>query len=319
MVSSKSMRSVANFTTASRLHSVASRLSLPLGPSVRTGYLTSIGTSTANGDEEGSRTEVSNSKQRRRARRAQASTGEHRRAQTSAKEHAVVRRESSKRLLWLYSTSLFLFLPSALFPLFVSVRVRLPRFAVVSNSSLFLLLPLRSFRFSSVLVAVLRCSPAAGPAFSCVHAARLLARRPRESAPHEAERQKGAAAAGSISPSLTISSRPCRKIRDTRKSISTVVAPSSPGRKTYYRSLRNVRPSSLASSSAARRELASLSPGGGQRSRDTEQSRRFRTMAVLNSNFTFDACTRATNVDRAIKRPRCTERNTSIRSPRESS
>lgn len=260
MVSSKSMRSVANFTTASRLHSVASRLSLPLGPSVRTGYLTSIGTSTANGDEEGSRTEVSNSKQRRRARRAQASTGEHRRAQTSAKEHAVVRRESSKRLLWLYSTSLFLFLPSALFPLFVSVRVRLPRFAVVSNSSLFLLLPLRSFRFSSVLVAVLRCSPAAGPAFSCVHAARLLARRPRESAPHEAERQKGAAAAGSISPSLTISSRPCRKIRDTRKSISTVVAPSSPGRKTYYRSLRNVRPSSLASSSAARRELASLSP-----------------------------------------------------------
>lgn len=319
MVSSKSMRSVANFTTASRLHSVASRLSLPLGPSVRTGYLTSIGTSTANGDEEGSRTEVSNSKQRRRARRAQASTGEHRRAQTSAKEHAVVRRESSKRLLWLYSTSLFLFLPSALFPLFVSVRVRLPRFAVVSNSSLFLLLPLRSFRFSSVLVAVLRCSPAAGPAFSCVHAARLLARRPRESAPHEAERQKGAAAAGSISPSLTISSRPCRKIRDTRKSISTVVAPSSPGRKTYYRSLRNVRPSSLASSSAARRELASLSPGGGQRSRDTEQCRRFRTMAVLNSNFTFDACTRATNVDRAIKRPRCTERNTSIRSPRESS
>lgn len=260
MVSSKSMRSVANFTTASRLHSVASRLSLPLGPSVRTGYLTSIGTSTANGDEEGSRTEVSNSKQRRRARRAQASTGEHRRAQTSAKEHAVVRRESSKRLLWLYSTSLFLFLPSALFPLFVSVRVRLPRFAVVSNSSLFLLLPLRSFRFSSVLDAVLRCSPAAGPAFSCVHAARLLARRPRESAPHEAERQKGAAAAGSISPSLTISSRPCRKIRDTRKSISTVVAPSSPGRKTYYRSLRNVRPSSLASSSAARRELASLSP-----------------------------------------------------------
>lgn len=259
MVSSKSMRSVANFTTASRLHSVASRLSLPLGPSVRTGYLTSIGTSTANGDEEGSRTEVSNSKQRRRARRAQASTGEHRRAQTSAKEHAVVRRESSKRLLWLYSTSLFLFLPSALFPLFVSVRVRSPRFAVVSNSSLFLL-PLRSFRFSSVLAAVLRCSPAAGPAFSCVHAARLLARRPRESAPHEAERQKGAAAAGSISPSLTISSRPCRKIRDTRKSISTVVAPSSPGRKTYYRSLRNVRPSSLASSSAARRELASLSP-----------------------------------------------------------
>lgn len=42
-------------------------------------------------------------------------------------------------------------------------------------------------------------------------------------------------------------------------------------------------------------------------------------MAVLNSNFTFDACTRATSVDRAIKRPRCTERNTSIRSPRESS
>lgn len=275
MVSSKSMRSVANFTTASRLHSVASRLSLPLGPSVRTGYLTSIGTSTANGDEEGSRTEVSNSKQRRRARRAQASTGEHRRAQTSAKEHAVVRRESSKRLLWLYSTSLFLFLPSALFPLFVSVRVRLPRFAVVSNSSLFLLLPLRSFRFSSVLVAVLRCSPAAGPAFSCVHAARLLARRPRESAPHEAERQKGAAAAGSISPSLTISSRPCRKIRDTRKSISTVVAPSSPGRKTYYRSLRNVRPSSLASSSAARRELASLSP----RRRTTEP--RYRTEPTI--------------------------------------
>lgn len=275
MVSSKSMRSVANFTTASRLHSVASRLSLPLGPSVRTGYLTSIGTSTANGDEEGSRTEVSNSKQRRRARRAQASTGEHRRAQTSAKEHAVVRRESSKRLLWLYSTSLFLFLPSALFPLFVSVRVRLPRFAVVSNSSLFLLLPLRSFRFSSVLVAVLRCSPAAGPAFSCVHAARLLARRPRESAPHEAERQKGAAAAGSISPSLTISSRPCRKIRDTRKSISTVVAPSSPGRKTYYRSLRNVRPSSLASSSAARRELASLSP----RRRTTEP--RYRTVPTI--------------------------------------
>lgn len=275
MVSSKSMRSVANFTTASRLHSVASRLSLPLGPSVRTGYLTSIGTSTANGDEEGSRTEVSNSKQRRRARRAQASTGEHRRAQTSAKEHAVVRRESSKRLLWLYSTSLFLFLPSALFPLFVSVRVRLPRFAVVSNSSLFLLLPLRSFRFSSVLVAVLRCSPAAGPAFSCVHAARLLARRPRESAPHEAERQKGAAAAGSISPSLTISSRPCRKIRDTRKSISTVVAPSSPGRKTYYRSLRNVRPSSLASSSATRRELASLSP----RRRTTEP--RYRTEPTI--------------------------------------
>lgn len=275
MVSSKSMRSVANFTTASRLHSVASRLSLPLGPSVRTGYLTSIGTSTANGDEEGSRTEVSNSKQRRRARRAQASTGEHRRAQTSAKEHAVVRRESSKRLLWLYSTSLFLFLPSALFPLFVSVRVRLPRFAVVSNSSLFLLLPLRSFRFSSVLVAVLRCSPAAGPAFSCVHAARLLARRPRESAPHEAERQKGAAAAGSISPSLTISSRPCRKIRDTRKSISTVVAPLSPGRKTYYRSLRNVRPSSLASSSAARRELASLSP----RRRTTEP--RYRTEPTI--------------------------------------
>lgn len=275
MVSSKSMRSVANFTTASRLHSVASRLSLPLGPSVRTGYLTSIGTSTANGDEEGSRTEVSNSKQRRRARRAQASTGEHRRAQTSAKEHAVVRRESSKRLLWLYSTSLFLFLPSALFPLFVSVRVRLPRFAVVSNSSLFLLLPLRSFRFSSVLVAVLRCSPAAGPAFSCVHAARLLARRPRESAPHEAERQKGAAAAGSISPSLTISSRPCRKIRDTRKSISTVVAPLSPGRKTYYRSLRNVRPSSLASSSATRRELASLSP----RRRTTEP--RYRTEPTI--------------------------------------
>lgn len=275
MVSSKSMRSVANFTTASRLHSVASRLSLPLGPSVRTGYLTSIGTSTANGDEEGSRTEVSNSKQRRRARRARASTGEHRRAQTSAKEHAVVRRESSKRLLWLYSTSLFLFLPSALFPLFVSVRVRLPRFAVVSNSSLFLLLPLRSFRFSSVLVAVLRCSPAAGPAFSCVHAARLLARRPRESAPHEAERQKGAAAAGSISPSLTISSRPCRKIRDTRKSISTVVAPSSPGRKTYYRSLRNVRPSSLASSSATRRELASLSP----RRRTTEP--RYRTEPTI--------------------------------------
>lgn len=275
MVSSKSMRSVANFTTASRLHSVASRLSLPLGPSVRTGYLTSIGTSTANGDEEGSRTEVSNSKQRRRARRARASTGEHRRAQTSAKEHAVVRRESSKRLLWLYSTSLFLFLPSALFPLFVSVRVRLPRFAVVSNSSLFLLLPLRSFRFSSVLDAVLRCSPAAGPAFSCVHAARLLARRPRESAPHEAERQKGAAAAGSISPSLTISSRPCRKIRDTRKSISTVVAPSSPGRKTYYRSLRNVRPSSLASSFAARRELASLSP----RRRTTEP--RYRTEPTI--------------------------------------
>lgn len=58
-------------------------------------------------------------------------------------------------------------------------------------------------------------------------------------------------------------------------------------------------------------------PGGGQRGRDTERSRRFRTMAVLNSNFTFDACTRATSVDRAIKRPRCTERNTSVRSPRE--
>lgn len=93
MVSSKSMRSVANFTTASRLHSVASRLSLPLGPSVRTGYLTSIGTSTANGDEEGSRTEVSNSKQRRMAQRAhrrahgraQASTGEHRRARASTR------------------------------------------------------------------------------------------------------------------------------------------------------------------------------------------------------------------------------------------
>lgn len=195
-----------------------------------------------------------------RTKKGPASTGEHRRAQTSANEHAVVRRESSKRLLWLYSTSLFLFLPSALFPLFVSVRVRSPRFAAVSNSSLFLL-PLRSFRFSSVLVAVLRCSPAAGPAFSCVHAARLLARRPRESAPHEAERQKGAAAAGSISPSLTISSRPCRKIRDTRKSISTVVAPSSPGRKTYYRSLRNVRPSSLASSSAgSARTCLSFSP-----------------------------------------------------------
>lgn len=119
MVSSKSMRSVANFTTASRLHSVASRLSLPLGPSVRTGYLTSIGTSTANGDEEGSRTEVSNSKQRRRVRPTQASTGEHRRAQTSANEHAVARRESSKRLLWLYSTSLFLFLPSSRPPFFL--------------------------------------------------------------------------------------------------------------------------------------------------------------------------------------------------------
>lgn len=264
MVSSKSMRSVANFTTASRLHSVASRLSLPLGPSVRTGYLTSIGTSTANGDEEGSRTEVSNSKQRRMAQRAHRRA--HGRAQASTDERERARGGSTrvfeKAFMALFCVTLSLppFLPSALFPLFVSVRVRSPRFAAVSNSSLFLL-PLRPFRFSSVFVAVLRCSPAAGPAFSCVHAARLLARRPGESAPHEAERQKGAAAAGSISPSLTISSRPCRKIRDTRKSISTVVAPSSPGRKTYYRSLRNVRrPSSLASSSAARRELASLSP-----------------------------------------------------------
>lgn len=52
------------------------------------------------------------------------------------------------------------------------------------------------------------------------------------------EGHKGAAAAG-ISP-LTISSRPCRKIRDTRKSISTVVAPSSPAVKPYYRSLRKI-------------------------------------------------------------------------------
>lgn len=96
MVSSKSMRSVANFTTASRLHSVASRLSLPLGPSVRTGYLTSIGTSTANGHEEGSRTEVSNSKQRRRARRARASTGEHGRTQASTDERERARGGSTR-------------------------------------------------------------------------------------------------------------------------------------------------------------------------------------------------------------------------------
>lgn len=163
MVSSKSMRSVANFTTASRLHSVASRLSLPLGPSVRTGYLTSIGTSTANGDEEGSRTEVSNSKQRRRARPTQASTGDHRRAQASTDERERARGGSTrvfeKAFMALFYVALSLppFLPSALFPLFVSVRVRSPRFAAVSNSSLFLL-PLRSFRFSSVFVAVLRCS-----------------------------------------------------------------------------------------------------------------------------------------------------------------
>lgn len=259
MVSSKSMRSVANFTTASRLHSVASRLSLPLGPSVRTGYLTSIGTSTANGDEEGSRTEVSNSKQRRRAWPTQASTGEHRRARTSTRwldaslrkgfYGSILRRSFSSSLPPVRPFSSFR-LSSCPLAAFRS------RFQLFSFPSPFTLFPFQlGVRRRS---AVFR-SAAAGPAFSCVHAARLLVRRPRESAPHEAERQKGAAAAASISPSLTISSRPCRKIRDTRKSISTAVGPSSPARKTYYRSLRNVRPSSLASSSAARRELASLS------------------------------------------------------------
>lgn len=91
-------------------------------------------------------------------------------------------------------------------------------------------LPLFSFHLNGcVRRPVLRCSR--GP-FSWVTA------EGRRRAHRGGEGHKGAAAAG-ISP-LTISSRPCRKIRDTRKSISTVVAPSSPAVKPYYRSLRKI-------------------------------------------------------------------------------
>lgn len=192
-------------------------------------------------------------------RRSQASTGEHRRARTSTRWLDASLRKGfyGSILRRSFSSSLPPFRPFSSFRLSsCPLAAFRSRFQLFSFPSPFTLFPFQlGVRRRS---AVFR-SAAAGPAFSCVHAARLLVRRPRESAPHEAERQKGAAAAASISPSLTISSRPCRKIRDTRKSISTAVGPSSPARKTYYRSLRNVRPSSLASSSAARRELASLS------------------------------------------------------------